>query len=310
MKRKKELSWTERIVRYSTILILVYYSALSGQNLVKFESVIPSPQYYKTETGEFSITRGTSLIHSVESATAVDFLNDHLVASAGFKLYENPVNDGTLIEFVTEKSVRPGNREAYSLTISKTKIRIEASDPEGFFYAVTTLLQLLPAEIISKKRFAENSFFIRCGSIKDAPKYEWRSFMLDSGRQFQTVNFVKRYLDYLAMMKINISHWHLTEGQGWRIEIKKYPRLTEVGSKVAGGDEQLGYYTQADISEVVEYAKKLFITVVPEIDVPGHSEAALIAYPELTCTGKKPESVMEFSANLFCGGNENTYIFL
>ena len=123
--------------------------------------------------------------------------------------------------------------------------------------------------------------------------------MLDSGRQFQTKEFIKRYLDYLAMLKINVFHWHLTEGQGWRIEIKQYPRLTEIGSKVATGEEQEGFYSQNDIREIVQYANERCITVVPEIDVPGHSEAALIAYPELTCFGKKPESVMEYSANLF-----------
>ena len=169
---------------------------------------------------------------------------------------------------------------------------------------------MLPAEIYSKCKGGSISLKLPCLIIKDLPKYSWRSFMLDSGRQYQTIEFIKRYLDYLAMLKINIFHWHLTEGQGWRIEIKKYPKLTEVGAFVANGEEQQGFYTQEEIKEIVEYAKDRFITVVPEIDLPGHSEAALIAYPEYTCFGNTPETVMEYSANLFCGGNEKTYQFL
>ena len=206
-------------------------------------------------------------------------------------------------------SVLAGN-ESYSIKINENGIIISANDGAGYFYAVQTLIQMLPAEIYSKCKAESISLKLPCVSIKDFPKYKWRSFMLDSGRQYQTIDFIKRYLDYLAMLKINIFHWHLTEGQGWRIEIKKYPKLTEVGAYVAKGEEQQGFYTQDEIKEIVQYAKDRFITVVPEIDLPGHSEAALIAYPEYTCFGKTPETVMEYSPNLFCGGNEKTYQFL
>ncbi|WP_372642880.1 beta-N-acetylhexosaminidase, partial [Ancylomarina sp.] len=146
--------------------------------------------------------------------------------------------------------------------------------------------------------------------VFDQPKYKWRGFMLDSARQFQTPKFIKKYLEYLAMLKMNIFHWHLTDRQGWRIEIKKYAKLTEIGSKVTNGKQQQGYYTQEDIKDIVAFAKMLHITVVPEIDVPGHSEAALTAYPEMTCFNKVPKSVTSFSSNLFCGGRESTYQFL
>ena len=196
------------------------------------------------------------------------------------------------------------NGLSYQLNVSLKKIVISADEPSGYFYAVQTLLQLFPPEILSKDSHTRKEWSVPCVDIKDAAKYNWRSFMLDSGRQFQTVDFIKRYLDILAMLKINVFHWHLTEGQGWRIEIKKYPKLTEIGSKVADGEEQQGYYTYEDIREIVEYAKKRFITVVPEIDIPGHSDAALIAYPELTCQKQAPKATMGVSPVLFCAGNE------
>ena len=134
--------------------------------------------------------------------------------------------------------------------------------------------------------------------------------MLDSGRQYQSPDFIKRFLDQMAMLKLNVFHWHLTEGQGWRIEIKKYPKLTSIGSKVASGPQQQGYYTQEEIKAIVNYAADRHIRVVPEIDLPGHSEAALNAYPEFSCFNEAPKSVMSFSSTIFCGGKPETYTFI
>jgi N-acetyl-beta-hexosaminidase len=151
---------------------------------------------------------------------------------------------------------------------------------------------------------------IPCVKVVDRPKYAWRSFMIDSGRQYQRVETIKGLLDRMALLKMNVFHWHLTENDGWRVEIKRYPKLTEIGAFVADGPEQRGFYTQDEIREIVAYAADRHIMVVPEVDVPGHSNAALIAHPELTCSGKAPKDSRGFSPYLFCGGRETTYEFL
>ena len=183
--------------------------------------------------------------------------------------------------------------EGYRLKVTNEKITIAASQPAGFFYALQTLKQLLPRNVMAEVAEPTISrWSIPCVEIEDAPRFAWRGFMLDEGRHFFGKEAVKRVIDVMAAYKMNRFHWHLTEDQGWRIEIKKYPKLTEVGawreSKGLGyGDVQPdsehygGFYTQKDIKEVVDYAKARFVEIVPEIDIPGHSQAAIAAYPEI-----------------------------
>lgn len=296
------------------VLIFVYFiqlqTLISQQNIFDEIQLIPSPQKIIWQSGSFEINKFTKIDSIKNAKISVDFLNDKLTKTLGFKLlFKNDSKDNS-IEFILDPSLLQYEKEAYKLDVNPNKILISANCDVGFFYAVQTLLQLLPSEFTGNIKLNVNKVFIPSVTIIDFPKYEWRSFMLDSGRQFQSIDFIKRYLDYLAMMKINVFHWHLTEGQGWRIQIDQYPKLHEIGSRVAFGEEQQGYYSKEDIKEIVNYAAKRFITIVPEIDVPGHAEAALIAYPELSCTKKAPESVMGFSSNIFCGGNEETYIFM
>lgn len=192
--------------------------------------------------------------------------------------------------------------EGYQLHISPSGITIRSNSAAGEFYARNTLQQLIDHAGASG---------IPCVQITDRPKYAWRSFMIDSGRQYQSVATIKGFLDRMALLKMNVFHWHLTENDGWRIEIKKYPKLTSVGGFVADGPEQQGFYTQDEVREIVRYAAERHITVVPEIDVPGHSEAALHAYPELTCSGEAPKPVKRgFSPYLFCGGKPEVTDFL
>jgi N-acetyl-beta-hexosaminidase len=280
----------------------------SDQNITA--NIIPTPYVLKLTDGNFVINSNTEIYFNNDALVAVEYIREILEPSTGIDLKQTDQPSRNQIQFIENSLWEPTNKEAYTLEINKDGIIISANESAGYFYAVQTLLQLLPNEIYSKNKIESNSLKLPCLIIKDVPKYSWRSFMLDSGRQYQTIEFIKRYLDYLAMLKINFFHWHLTEGQGWRIEIKKYPKLTEVGAFVAKGEEQQGFYKQEEIKEIVQYAKNRFITVVPEIELPGHSEAALIAYPEYTCFGKTPETVMEYSSNLFCGGNEMTYLFL
>ncbi|WP_168442569.1 beta-N-acetylhexosaminidase [Pontiella desulfatans] len=205
-------------------------------------------------------------------------------------------------DIVYEEATEPLGREGYELEVKMQGITIRAENDAGKYYARVTLRQLVDQ--------SENGT-IPCVKIIDKPKYAWRSFMIDSGRQYQKVETIKGLLDRMAMLKMNVFHWHLTENDGWRIEIKKYPKLGEVGGFVADGPEQQGFYTQEEIREIVAYAAERQITIVPEIDVPGHSEAALKAYPELTCSGESPKPVKKgFSPYLYCGGRETTVDFL
>ena len=186
--------------------------------------------------------------------------------------------------------------EAYKLNVSKKQVRIEASRPAGFYYALQTLKQLMPRNVMAGVATSDHSqWSLPSVEIEDAPRFEWRGFMLDEGRHFFGKDEIKRVIDMMATYKMNRFHWHLTEDQGWRIEIKKYPKLTETGawrnSKVLAygdvkpdGERYGGFYTQKDIKEIVAYAKKKFIEIVPEIDIPGHSQAAVATYPEfLAC---------------------------
>ena len=195
--------------------------------------------------------------------------------------------------------------EAYDLQVTRARIVIEAARPAGFFYALQTLNQLLPSRAVMAgvKATDVQAWTLPVVTIKDHPRFEWRGFMLDEGRHFYGKEEIKKLLDVMAAYKLNRFHWHLTEDQGWRIEIKKYPRLTEVGawrnSKVLGwgevkpdGQRYGGYYTQKDAREIVRYAQERFIEIVPEVDIPGHSQAAVAAYPEfLSCDPQNQHEV-------------------
>ncbi|MGL5619936.1 MAG: family 20 glycosylhydrolase, partial [Tannerellaceae bacterium] len=184
----------------------------------------------------------------------------------------------------------------------------------GLFYGMQTLLQLLPAEIESATAVKGIAWSLPAVTIKDEPRFEWRGIMLDPCRHFIPVENIKKQLDVLAMFKINTFHWHLTEDQGWRIEIKKYPELTQKGAfRTEGEGYQYGdFYTQEQIKEVVAYASARFITVVPEIEMPGHGLAALFAYPELSCTGGpfNVRNIWGVEEDVYCAGNDSVFAFL
>lgn len=212
-------------------------------------------------------------------------------------------------------------KEAYNLTVTPKGVTIVASAPNGLFYGVQTLIQLMPP---SQKKLSE--VILPAVEIKDSPRFVWRGLHLDVGRHFMPKDFVLKYIDYMAMHKFNTLHWHLTEDQGWRIEIKKYPKLTEIGSirkeTLVGhynsktqnydGTPYGGFYTQDDVKQIVAYAAERYITVVPEIEMPGHSLAALAAYPQLGCTGGPYEVGTKWGVfdDVYCAGKEETFGFL
>ncbi len=211
-------------------------------------------------------------------------------------------------------------KEAYNLNVTPKGVTVTASAPNGLFYGVQTLIQLMPP---SQKKMIE--VVLPAVEIKDSPRFAWRGLHLDVGRHFMPKDFVFKYLDYMSMHKFNTFHLHLTEDQGWRIEIKKYPKLTTVGSvrketlighgrnpKNYDGTPYGGFYTQEDIKEIVAYAAEQYITVVPEIEMPGHSLAALASYPELGCTGGPYEVATRWGIfdDVYCPGKEETFNFL
>lgn len=212
--------------------------------------------------------------------------------------------------------------ESYFLEIDKNRISIKAKDGRGIFYGIQTLLQMMPVDVFAEKRLSE-SFTLPAISIYDTPKYSYRGMHMDVSRNFMTVDNVKKYIDLLAIYKFNKFHWHLTDGAGWRIEIKKYPELTrktafrlqktwkefwfEGGRKFV--DEGTpnsygGYYTQEEIKDIVAYAADRYITIIPEIEMPGHSEEVFVAYPQLSCSG------IPYQDSDFCAGNEETFTFI
>jgi hexosaminidase len=196
----------------------------------------------------------------------------------------------------------------YELVVSPMKVMLRAAQPQGMFLGVQTIRQLVTPDAANPYAWQ-----LPCVRIKDWPRYRWRGMLLDCGRHFMSKEFVKRYIDLLAYHKMNVLHWHLTEDQGWRIEIKKYPRLTEIGAWRGAGDERYGgFYTQQDVKEIVAYAKSRYITVVPEIEMPGHSTAALAAYPELSCTGGPFEVSTRWGVHseVYCAGNDQVFEFL
>lgn len=280
-------------------------------------SIIPEPVKLTTTPGHFTITRNTPIV--LEGAgfnNTIDFLNTYLQQLYGFqlKISKKKVAGGIHFNF---KKIDNAAEGAYKMDVTTNGISIIGEHENGIFYAVQTLLQLMPVE----KSAALN---IPLVSIYDYPRFAYRGMHLDLSRHFFPVEFVKKYIDYLALHKLNYFHWHLTDDQGWRIEIKKYPKLTSVGGFRNGtiigrypgkGNDSIyygGYYTQDQIREVVAYAAKRYITIVPEIEMPGHASAALTAYPWLGCTGGPYHVQQTWGVfnEVFCAGNDSVFTFL
>jgi hexosaminidase len=279
--------------------------------------IIPKPKYiHLLETAPFSITKQTVLVAPKINQEA-KYLKEIVKKQLGIELITKTISNQQKNSI--ELSLNPLKEmelDEYKININSSKITIEASNSEGIFYGIQTLNQLI-------EHYSSNNSPIPALTIQDQPKFKWRGMHLDVSRHFFSTSNIKKYIDYLALYKMNVFHWHLTDDQGWRIEIKKYPKLTSVGafrkeSMVGHYNEQRfdgkpygGFYTQEDIKEIVAYAKEKYITVVPEIEMPGHATAALAAYPEFSCTGGPFEVGTKWGVldDVFCP-NENTLSFL
>lgn len=279
-------------------------------------NITPKPSKLIETGGVFVLNSQTTLVVENKALSKIaSYFKNKLKKSTGFDLNVSAkavANNYIKLELKGELGL---NNEGYTFESTESGIKIQATTDQGAFYGMQTLMQLLPAEIESKNLVTNMVWEIPCVKIKDEPRFKYRGQHLDVGRHFADVNYIKKQLDVLAMYKINRFHWHLTEDQGWRIEIKKYPKLTQIASKRVENEGNVygpHFFTQAEIKEVVAYAKERFIEVIPEIELPGHAVAALTAYPEYSCTGGPHEvrNIWGISNDVFCGGNEKTFKFL
>jgi len=259
--------------------------------------IIPKPKSLKELAGEFKINKHKAIVipegDTLVEEIAADFAA-RIKTCTGTELKVRTLpSSGTIPNSIIFKKGEGMGPEEYTLHITPQNIVIMATTPNGMYYGIQTIYQLLPAQIYGETKTSGLKWEVPCCEIQDAPRFPYRGLMLDVGRYFMPKELVMKFIDVMSMHKQNFFHWHLTEDQGWRIEIKKYPRLTEIGSvrkespigetKEGDGIPHGGFYTQDDVREVVEYARKRYVTVVPEIELPGHATAAIAAYPELSC---------------------------
>lgn len=327
-----------------TILAIVCLLTISCSNkykdLVNSEEeyqIIPKPVLLETLNGQFLLDASTKISGTVELVNE----GEYLAGLVGLK-YDISDSEGGDIILKLDESIE--EEEGYTLAVSYDKIVVAGKTSTGVFYGIQTLRQLMPIAIESSENLAEIT--IPAVTIKDSPRFGYRGMHLDVARHFYPVDFVKKYIDLIAMHKMNTLHWHLTEDQGWRIEIKKYPKLTEVGAFRNGTiighhpgegntEEQYGgFYTQEEVKDIVKYASDRHVTVIPEIELPGHSSAAIASYPNLSCFPEEPTEIFadqgskkgkEIQAagtpklvyeswgvvdDVYCAGKEETFKFL
>ena len=301
--------------RYAKVCLFLWVlgMCLTAHSL-KAQSVIPVPLKMEQGTGSFLLTGKTKLYTNLQGGEAQLLENCLQALPVHLKKGKKKDTQNVLSLLITEKSGQLPTPESYTLSVTPSRILIQATSGAGLFYGIQTLLQLSAA--------SGESITVPAVEVQDTPRFAYRGLMLDVSRHFLSKDFVKKQIDALAYYKINRLHLHLTDAAGWRIEIKKYPRLTDFAAwrtdanwkKWWNGDRKYlrfdepgasgGYYTQDDIREIVEYARQHFITVIPEIEMPAHSEEVLAAYPQLSCAGEPYKNAD------FCVGNEETFTFL
>lgn len=293
-------------------------------------NIIPEPASVKTLPGSFHLDNTVKLVVKSDDkqlAGTAQWFSDHIASSTGFHLQQQ--KDAQDKSIVLELTTRNDTAESYHLLVSANQIRLSAGSPAGIFYGLQTLLQLLPPDIESSQA-VNRSWDIPNADIYDYPRFGWRGLMLDVSRHFFTKAEVERFIDEMAKYKYNVFHWHLSDDNGWRIEIKSLPELTKTGAwrvprtgrwgtfePPLAGEQATdgGFYSQDDIREIIAYAQARYITILPEIDVPAHSLALIASYPNLSCT-QLPYSVNPGSAfykrndNALCIGNDSVFLIL
>ena len=309
--------------KYLLPIVALAFAACSSNEQQASYSVVPLPQEINlTQDSPFKLTRSTIIAYPENNPLLkrnAEFLAEYIAQSTGYTLQTKAIKEGESATGCITLGLNSEitNPEGYKLSTSAEGIRIEGQTENGVFYGIQTLRKSIPAVAQGA------TVLLPAGEINDAPRFAYRGMMLDVGRHFFPVEFIKEYIDLLALHNMNTLHWHLTEDQGWRIEIKKYPKLTEIGSTrnrtvIGHNTDQYdntpygGFYTQDEAREIVRYAQERYITIIPEIDLPGHMLAALASYPELGCTGGPYEVCPRWGVfeDVLCIGNEKTLPFL
>ncbi len=332
----------KKLILIPALIMFSFFANCQNKNVE--ELLLPQPVSVKQGNGSFLVTNKTNiqiLSPDPDARRVANFLSEKLSGVTGFAIPLKTSLAGTGANSIKLSLIHDASLpdEGYKLDVLPAGISLSANKPSGLFYGMQTLIQLLPAEIEKKGLVKNINWKIPACNIKDYPRFGWRGLMFDVARHFFTKDEVKKYIDEMVKYKYNLLHWHLTDDEGWRIEIKSLPKLTEVGAwnvKRVGyfgtfqppspGEPRNygGFYTQNDIKEIIQYAKDRFVNILPEIDVPGHSLAAIAAYPELSCStgeGPKPEvssgqSIKDWSTHTaliddnLCPAKENVYEFL
>ncbi|MDG1529701.1 MAG: family 20 glycosylhydrolase [Polaribacter sp.] len=302
-----------------TILLL---SSCADENPMAINpAIIPAPLSQQINEGVFEMNNSTGIVSTDDEFTQVaDFLKSYVEYGSSIQLKSKESKNAII--FKRDTSII--NLEGYQLNITSGGIEILSNSAKGAFYAVQSLRQLLPATF-ENGSYKNSTVIIQNLNIKDAPQFKYRGMHLDVGRHFFPVDFIKKYIDLISMLKMNTFHWHLTEDQGWRIEIKKYPKLQEIAAyrneTLIGhysdqphkfdGEKYGGFYTQEQIKDIVKYASERQVTIIPEIEMPGHAQAAISAYPELGCTGTPIDVATKWGVfeDIYCP-KEATFKFL
>lgn len=295
----------------SLLILLVLSSFVIAQSTSSVQPIIPTPEVYQRVEGQLMLTENIS----VNSKDVPENIKSYLIEKLNH-VYDLRTTVSAVSKDLVFKKIVNVPKDWYSINVNET-ITITYSSEESCFYAVVSLLQMIEGK--------NGELFIQKCFVQDAPNFQWRGLHLDVARHFYTVEEVKRFVDLMALYKFNTFHWHLTDDQGWRIEIKKYPKLTEIGAwrdstvnahystipRTYTVEKYGGYYTQEQIKEVVAYAAAQYITIVPEIEMPGHARAALAAYPQYSCTGEQQEvpGLWGVFDDIFCA-HESTFDFL
>lgn len=307
-------------VMYLAVIGTLFACSNAGEDKSKMVynqgiNITPTPQNIEVGEGKFKLTKNLIIVSDDQVLPISNYFATKIEGSTGYKLaIQSQLAESNFIHLELDKNVDIAD-EGYSLEVVSSHIHIKAKDSSGLFYGVQTLLQLFPAEIESSTLQKNVTWEIPTVTIHDVPRFQYRGMLLDAARHFQSVEYVKRQLDMMALLKINVLHWHITDDQGWRIEIKKYPELTAIGSvrqEVDGTVYGPKFYTQEDVKEIVAYAKERFITVIPEIELPGHAEGALAAFPQYSCSGEHTtvRNIWGVATNIYCAGNDDTFKFL
>jgi hexosaminidase len=319
------------LLAFSALILLSVQAIRGFEHKAGSSSIVPFPAQINVLEGMFRLQSTTFILVDPFSESTGALLAERLRRATGYdfplRRWAEGVNQSGAITLTAQDSDTRLGPEGYEVAVTPDQIAIRAPGSAGLFYGTQSLLELLPPQIFSKEKLPGRNWNIPCARIRDRPRFRWRGLMLDVSRHFFPPSEIKQLLDVMALHKLNVFHWHLTDDQGWRIEIKKYPRLTEIGAWRKGIGFNLdpksstsydsqgrygGYYTQADVRDLIAYAQARFITILPEIELPGHASAALAAYPEFSCSGGPYTTDMSEAvcSGVFCAGKEDTFEFL